>query len=213
MGQVEFGLAISRTKRNFLQQLHLFSFSSPTSSLSREIALNNGRHDLLIFPRERGAGAPASRRPRSSFMLLHRRRGSGDPEISPCSNELACLFPAMAGFGSASPPMHPLDRLQTTPRGRPPSPWTWTWTYPSSSKQQASQQTKPACQPDQQPARDSASPHNTMNTTVRLWRPALAVSRRAFSSSSRRLDKYAFIGLGQMVCLGPATASSWRASC
>ncbi|KAJ4289501.1 hypothetical protein N0V88_006983 [Collariella sp. IMI 366227] len=37
-----------------------------------------------------------------------------------------------------------------------------------------------------------------MNNTVRLWRPALAVSRRAFSSSSRRLDKYAFIGLGQM---------------
>ncbi|KAL2131409.1 hypothetical protein VTI74DRAFT_5142 [Chaetomium olivicolor] len=37
-----------------------------------------------------------------------------------------------------------------------------------------------------------------MKTTVRLLRPALRVQRRAFSSTSRRLDKYAFIGLGQM---------------
>jgi hypothetical protein len=40
-----------------------------------------------------------------------------------------------------------------------------------------------------------------MKTTVRLWKPALRAQRRAFSSTSRRLDSYAFIGLGQMVGL------------
>jgi hypothetical protein len=40
-----------------------------------------------------------------------------------------------------------------------------------------------------------------MRNTVRLCRPALRAQRRAFSSSARRLDNYAFIGLGQMVCL------------
>ncbi|KAK4154523.1 NAD binding domain of 6-phosphogluconate dehydrogenase-domain-containing protein [Chaetomidium leptoderma] len=37
-----------------------------------------------------------------------------------------------------------------------------------------------------------------MKHSVRLWRPALRAQRRAFSCSSRRLDNYAFIGLGQM---------------
>ncbi|KAK4237362.1 NAD binding domain of 6-phosphogluconate dehydrogenase-domain-containing protein [Achaetomium macrosporum] len=37
-----------------------------------------------------------------------------------------------------------------------------------------------------------------MKMTVRLRRPAVQVQRRAFSSSPRRLDNYAFIGLGQM---------------
>ncbi|KAL2262310.1 hypothetical protein VTK26DRAFT_1770 [Humicola hyalothermophila] len=37
-----------------------------------------------------------------------------------------------------------------------------------------------------------------MKPTVRLWRPALRLQRRAFSTSPRRLDNYAFIGLGQM---------------
>jgi hypothetical protein len=44
-----------------------------------------------------------------------------------------------------------------------------------------------------------------MKNTPRLWRPALRAQRRAFSSSSRRLDNYAFIGLGQMVCLSDST--------
>ncbi|KAK4032509.1 6-phosphogluconate dehydrogenase [Parachaetomium inaequale] len=37
-----------------------------------------------------------------------------------------------------------------------------------------------------------------MKNSVRLWRPVLGAQRRAFSSSARRLDNYAFIGLGQM---------------
>jgi hypothetical protein len=37
-----------------------------------------------------------------------------------------------------------------------------------------------------------------MRNAERLWKPALRAQRRGFSSSSRRLDKYAFIGLGQM---------------
>ncbi|KAK4248310.1 NAD binding domain of 6-phosphogluconate dehydrogenase-domain-containing protein [Corynascus novoguineensis] len=37
-----------------------------------------------------------------------------------------------------------------------------------------------------------------MKTTVRLWRRPVLAQRRAFSSSARRLDNYAFIGLGQM---------------
>ncbi|KAK4126425.1 hypothetical protein N657DRAFT_567530 [Parathielavia appendiculata] len=37
-----------------------------------------------------------------------------------------------------------------------------------------------------------------MKNTGRLWRPVLRAQRRAFSSSSRLLDNYAFIGLGQM---------------
>lgn len=40
-----------------------------------------------------------------------------------------------------------------------------------------------------------------MKPTVRLWKPVLQVQRRGFSSSSARLDNYAFIGLGQMVRL------------
>jgi len=37
-----------------------------------------------------------------------------------------------------------------------------------------------------------------MKNTVMLWKPAFRAQCRAFSSSSRRLDNYAFIGLGQM---------------
>ncbi|KAL2019830.1 hypothetical protein VTK56DRAFT_9092 [Thermocarpiscus australiensis] len=37
-----------------------------------------------------------------------------------------------------------------------------------------------------------------MKPSVRLWRLSLQAQRRAFSSSPRRLDNYAFIGLGQM---------------
>jgi hypothetical protein len=44
-----------------------------------------------------------------------------------------------------------------------------------------------------------------MKNTLRLWRPVIRAQRRAFSSSSRRLDNYAFIGLGQMVCLSDST--------
>ena len=44
-----------------------------------------------------------------------------------------------------------------------------------------------------------------MKHAVRLCRPALGAQRRAFSSSPRRLDNYAFIGLGQMVSLCHST--------
>ncbi|KAK3294278.1 6-phosphogluconate dehydrogenase [Chaetomium fimeti] len=37
-----------------------------------------------------------------------------------------------------------------------------------------------------------------MRNTGRLWKPTLRAQHRGFSSSSRRLDNYAFIGLGQM---------------
>ncbi|KAL2267290.1 hypothetical protein VTJ83DRAFT_4567 [Remersonia thermophila] len=37
-----------------------------------------------------------------------------------------------------------------------------------------------------------------MKNTVRLWRPVIRAQRRGFATTSRRLDNYAFVGLGQM---------------
>lgn len=112
---------------------------------------------------------------------------SGDQTIGPCSNELA--VPPLPGNGRllelGAPPLARTAAGLTTPR------------TPALLRR-----SKPAVLFPPTLRTTPRRKHTViMKTTVRLWRRPVLAQRRAFSSSARRLDNYAFIGLGQMVCV------------